>query len=316
MHAVTVSDAGDDRLHLGHDRPAEGLRDQPRQPDRGGPRHHWARRGSGSGCWPGTPRSLLFLPLSHILARVVALCLVACRQADRLPRRSRRAARPRSRPSARPSCSRCHACSRRSPIWGPPAGRGGWPPTACSPRPRPRRSPGARRDARRARWVRLRHTVFGRLVYCAAACHTSGATWPGRSEAGHRWARSARAFLPRRRDHHPGRLGHDRDLQALSSLNLPGAQRIGSVGVPLPGYAVQIASDGEILVTGSGRLPEGTGSTPKRLATRSTATGSAPATYGRVDYDGFVYLAGRKKELIITATGAEHRARGPGRCGP
>jgi long-chain acyl-CoA synthetase len=34
------------------------------------------------------------------------------------------------------------------------------------------------------------------------------------------------------------------------TMNLPGAERLGSVGRPLPGCAVRAASDGELLVSG------------------------------------------------------------------
>ena len=85
-------------------------------------------------------------------------------------------------------------------------------------------------------------------------------------------------------------------------MNLPGAQRIGSVGVPLPGCTARIAPGGEILVQAPGVF-SGYWQDPQATSGDvSTAGGSAPGT--RPDPRGrFVYLTGRKKDLIITATG-------------
>jgi long-chain acyl-CoA synthetase len=86
------------------------------------------------------------------------------------------------------------------------------------------------------------------------------------------------------------------------TFNLPGAQRIGSVGLPLPGCAVRTAPDGEILVAGPGVFQGHWGDLE---ATRDAFDGPWFRTgdLGRIDDDGFVYLTGRKKDLIITANG-------------
>ena len=77
---------------------------------------------------PTTPRTLLFLPLAHVFARIIQVgCVKAARPAGP-QRRHQEPARPTSASSSRRSSSPCRACSRRSstpPRSGPTAdGRG------------------------------------------------------------------------------------------------------------------------------------------------------------------------------------------------
>ncbi|WP_027927485.1 AMP-dependent synthetase/ligase [Amycolatopsis benzoatilytica] len=86
------------------------------------------------------------------------------------------------------------------------------------------------------------------------------------------------------------------------TLNLPAAQRVGTVGQPLPGAVLQIAADGEILVRG-----------PMVYAgywhdEASTAEASAPGGWFRTGdlgslADGYLTVSGRKKDLLVTAGG-------------
>ncbi len=87
-----------------------------------------------------------------------------------------------------------------------------------------------------------------------------------------------------------------------TAISLPGFVRIGAAGKPLPGVQVRIAEDGEILVKGpnvfmgyKGR-PEATAETLKDGWLHS-------GDLGRIDEDGFIYVTGRKKDLLITSGG-------------
>ncbi|MDX1511967.1 MAG: AMP-binding protein, partial [Nitriliruptorales bacterium] len=93
------------------------------------------------------------------------------------------------------------------------------------------------------------------------------------------------------------------ETSAGHTINRPGALRIGSVGTPLPGTSVRIAEDGEVLLKGENVF--------KGYWKNADATGEAidddgwfhSGDLGRLDDDGFLYITGRKKELIVTAGG-------------
>lgn len=89
---------------------------------------------------------------------------------------------------------------------------------------------------------------------------------------------------------------------AAHCVNVPGAQRIGSVGQPLGGNAVRIADDGEIEL--SGGVVFG-GYWKNDAATEAVFDGPWLRTgdIGALDEDGFLTITGRKKDLLVTAGG-------------
>jgi long-chain acyl-CoA synthetase len=88
-----------------------------------------------------------------------------------------------------------------------------------------------------------------------------------------------------------------------ATLNPPDAIRIGSVGRPIPGLEVRIAPDGEVLVRG-GSVCAGYFEMPEATAELIDGAGwMATGDLGTVDEDGYLWLTGRKKDLIINAAG-------------
>ena len=84
--------------------------------------------------------------------------------------------------------------------------------------------------------------------------------------------------------------------------NVPEDFRFGSVGKPLPGVEAKIAEDGELLLRGPNIFK---GYYKNEDATRQTLEDGWLHTgdIGAIDEDGFVYITGRKKDIIITAGG-------------
>ncbi|WP_022873522.1 AMP-dependent synthetase/ligase [Nesterenkonia alba] len=87
------------------------------------------------------------------------------------------------------------------------------------------------------------------------------------------------------------------------TLNIPGATRIGSVGLPVPGNSVKIAEDGEILLKGP-VIFDGYHNNDDATEEAFTEDGwFCSGDLGSMDEDGFLTITGRKKELIVTAGG-------------
>ena len=88
-----------------------------------------------------------------------------------------------------------------------------------------------------------------------------------------------------------------------TTCNPPEANRVGTVGVAIPGVRVRIADDGEILVKGgnvcSGYFRDKVASAALFDKEGWMHTGDA----GSLDADGYLRITGRKKDLIITAAG-------------
>ena len=92
------------------------------------------------------------------------------------------------------------------------------------------------------------------------------------------------------------------ETSTAATINRRHDFKLGSVGKPFPGVEVRIADDGEILVRGA-NIFRGYYKNPD--ATRETIVENWLHTgdIGRIDEDGFVYITGRKKDIIITAGG-------------
>jgi long-chain acyl-CoA synthetase len=92
------------------------------------------------------------------------------------------------------------------------------------------------------------------------------------------------------------------ETSPIVSVNAFKAQKIGSVGKPLPGVDVQIMDDGEIVVRGPNVMKgyyKDQRATDSVIRNREFYTGDI----GLLDQDGFLYITGRKKNVIVTHAG-------------
>ncbi|GGZ15604.1 AMP-dependent synthetase/ligase [Streptomyces poonensis] len=93
------------------------------------------------------------------------------------------------------------------------------------------------------------------------------------------------------------------ECTAAATVTPPLAPRLGTVGWPLPGTRIRLAADGEILVSGGQVLrgywdPQAGGMVP------ATRDGWLPTgDLGHLDDEGYLTITGRKKEMLITAGG-------------
>ncbi|GAA2940600.1 AMP-dependent synthetase/ligase [Glutamicibacter bergerei] len=92
------------------------------------------------------------------------------------------------------------------------------------------------------------------------------------------------------------------ETTAPISVNTPGKIKIGTVGRPLPGNAVRIAEDGEILTKGI-CVMRGYHNRPDLEAETFSDGWFRTGDVGELDSDGFLKITGRKKEIIVTASG-------------
>ena len=77
----------------------------------------------------------------------------------------------------------------------------------------------------------------------------------------------------------------------------------GSVGIAFPGFSLRIAEDGEIQVKGRAVFPRYHKNDEATELSFTEDGWYATGDLGRIDNDGFLYITGRKKDLIITAGG-------------
>jgi len=149
--------------------------------------------------------------------------------------------------------------------------------------------------------LRLRHALFGRLVYGKLRAALGG-------EVQYAW--SAAAPLGTRLGHFFRGCGITilegyglTETSPATNSNTPDAQKIGTVGRPIPGCTIRIAPDGEILVKGHMVFQ---GYWNNEAATKEMIDEDGwlhTGDVGVLDGDGFLTITGRKKDLIITSAG-------------
>src|SRR3954447_15331165 len=220
---------------------------------------------------------------------------------------------PTSRRSSRRSSCPCRGCSRRS-----------------TTRRSRRRTPMAR--GRSSTWPSGSRSPTARR---STATRCSGSHSRGRTACSTRWSTPncarRRAGRVQRRAGRGGRvqgaisggarlgarLGHFyrgigvpiyegyglTETTAGATCNRPDAQKVGTVGRPIPGVTVRIADDGEILLQGDNVF---TGYFNNAEATKEALEGDRwfhTGDIGELDAAGYLRITGRKKELIVAAGG-------------
>ncbi len=149
--------------------------------------------------------------------------------------------------------------------------------------------------------LRIQHTLFDRLVYSKLRAALGGKV---------QYAWSAAAPLGTRLGHFFRGCGINvlegyglTETSPATNTNTPDAQKIGTVGRPIPGCTIRIDEDGEVLVKGHMVFQ---GYWNNESATKEMIDENGwlhTGDLGTLDDEGFLAITGRKKDLIITAAG-------------
>jgi long-chain acyl-CoA synthetase len=148
--------------------------------------------------------------------------------------------------------------------------------------------------------LRATHAVYDRLVYRKLRAATGGRV---------QYAVSGGAPLGERLGHFFRGVGITvlegyglTETSPVVSANLPSNNKIGTVGLPVPGVTIRIADDGEILVSGPNIF---LGYWHNEAATAEMVDPDGwlhTGDLGELD-DGHLRVTGRKKDIIVTAGG-------------
>ncbi|MEY3278484.1 MAG: hypothetical protein RLZZ426_970 [Actinomycetota bacterium] len=149
--------------------------------------------------------------------------------------------------------------------------------------------------------LKLKHKLFDVLVYGKIRDKMGGRV---------EWSVSGGAALGSRLGHFFRGIGLTilegyglTETASASTVNIPTAIRVGTVGKPLPGVTIAIAEDGEVLVKGK-HIFRGYWKNPEATAEAIDGDGwFHTGDIGNLSEDGFLSITGRKKEIIVTAGG-------------
>ncbi len=149
--------------------------------------------------------------------------------------------------------------------------------------------------------LRVAHAVFDRLVYAKLRAAFGGAC---------RHAISGGAPLGDRLGHFYRGIGLTilegyglTETTAALTANVPGGHKVGTVGRPLPGTAVRVCEDGELLFRGGQVFAGYWGQDEETREVLERDGWFHTGDVGEVDEEGFVRITGRKKEILVTAGG-------------
>ena len=92
------------------------------------------------------------------------------------------------------------------------------------------------------------------------------------------------------------------ETSPIVSFNSPDNLKLGSVGLPIKGVRVRISPEGEVLVKGP-NVMKGYWNRPKETSEVLKEGWLYTGDLGYVDEEGFLYITGRKKEIIVLGTG-------------
>jgi long-chain acyl-CoA synthetase len=148
--------------------------------------------------------------------------------------------------------------------------------------------------------LKVQHALFDKLVYSKLRAAMGGNV---------RWAVSGGAALGERLGHFFDGVGITilegyglTETTAGATINRPDAFKIGTVGKPLPGGSIKIAADGEVLVKG-GNVFQGYYNNDEATAEAMSDDWYHTGDIGTLDGEGYLSITGRKKEILVTAGG-------------
>ena len=248
------------------------------------------------------PSTLLFLPLAHVFARIIEVACIEggvvlghCADLNALLpalasfRPTFILAVPRVFEKVYNGAEQKAASERKGAIFGRAA-------EVAIAYSRALDDPG-----RPAFGLRAQHAVFDRLVYGKLR-----AALGGRAQ----YAVSGGAALSERLGHFFRGVGVTvlegwglTETTAAATVNRPDRNKIGTVGLPMPGVAIKVADDGEILISGANVFH---GYWRNEVATKEAFTADGwfrTGDIGELDEEGFLKITGRKKEMLVTAAG-------------
>jgi long-chain acyl-CoA synthetase len=93
------------------------------------------------------------------------------------------------------------------------------------------------------------------------------------------------------------------ETSPVVTVNRLNSFRFGSIGKPLPNVEVKIADDGELCVRGSNVMMGYVNDQQRTRSVIDTEGWFHTGDLGRIDEDGFVFITGRKKEILVLSTG-------------